>query len=150
MNAQQRSDASMQYAVPAEFPEIQSNNPKNLIVDDSKTNAGATAEISRELRREFRWFEVGSLLVNIVLAAVGIVAVYIYGSQLKVMQGHLDQMRVSADQSENLIREAIRQNSMAQSALELNPTQAKLSREQMINDQSALVSLRTSFCLDCV
>jgi len=44
------------------------------------------------MRREFRWFEFGSLFINGALVVVGIYALYIYNGQLNVMRGQLGEI----------------------------------------------------------
>jgi hypothetical protein len=52
-------------------------------------NQNATA---RELAREFRWVEVTQLIINGALAIIGIVALWIYYGQLRVMRGQLGEI----------------------------------------------------------
>lgn len=67
---------------------------------------------SKELAREFRWIEFSQLVVNGVLAIIGVIALCIYHGQLSVMQGQLDEMqkgnnmerRRAEDQEEAVVR----------------------------------------------
>jgi hypothetical protein len=48
---------------------------------------------AKELAREFRWVEGAQLVINGVLAIVGIIALWIYHGQLTAMSGQLDEIR---------------------------------------------------------
>ncbi len=71
---------------------------------------------AHELAREFKWFEALSLLINGMLAIIGICALWVYNGQLKVMRRQLDQMKVSSSQTDRLITEAARQSESARIA----------------------------------
>jgi hypothetical protein len=47
---------------------------------------------TEEMRREFRWFEFGSLFINGALALIGVAALCIYNGQLGVMRGQLGEI----------------------------------------------------------
>jgi len=72
----------------------QNTNGNSRPVDQSTTT---------EMRREFRWFEFGSLGVDLVLAVIGAVAVFIYGGQLRVMNHQLTEMQGTSRQTDQLI-----------------------------------------------
>ncbi len=63
-------------------------------VSTESTNIGATQQDpTKELKREFSVFQIASLAVQGVLAIIGIGALCIYGGQLGVMRGTLDEMK---------------------------------------------------------
>jgi hypothetical protein len=47
---------------------------------------------TQEMRREFRWFEFGSLFINVALVIIGVFALQIYNGQLTVMRGQLGEI----------------------------------------------------------
>jgi Tfp pilus assembly protein PilX len=77
----------------------------NDAADDAKqSKTGSNADksskeqptIAQEMRRDFRWFEFGSLIINAVLVVVGMYALHIYS-------GQLDQMKSSVNQTERAV-----------------------------------------------
>jgi len=75
---------------------------------DTKENQGGNGtETLQNVRRELHWLEVLNFCGQIILAAVGIVGVCIYGRQLRVMQGQLDEMKRSGEQSTEQMWSAI-------------------------------------------
>jgi hypothetical protein len=66
--------------------------PTNKTAKSSDESPIKDQSTASELAREFRWVEVASLAVNGFLAIIGIVALCIYGGQLRVMRGQLDEM----------------------------------------------------------
>jgi hypothetical protein len=77
--------------------------PPREIPTDAEDRPKQDKSTARELAREFRWFEILSLIVNGVLAVVGIFALVIYHGQLKVMQGQLDQMKSGSAQTDKFV-----------------------------------------------
>lgn len=75
------------------------------VSSDSKGKPEGDQSTAREMRREFRWFEVISLIVNACLAIIAVIALCIYYGQLKVMHGQLGQMKSGSAQTDNLIIE---------------------------------------------
>jgi len=65
-------------------------------------------DTTKELKREFKLFEILSLAVNVVLALVGVGALCIYSGQLEVMRGTLAEVKrggsVATDQTWRAIR----------------------------------------------
>jgi len=53
--------------------------------------------------REFRWTEWAQVIINFALAVIGVIALYIYDGQLKVMSGQLKEMHDSGAQTDTLI-----------------------------------------------
>lgn len=87
------------------------------ITKDSNTKTETDKGPTRELRREFRWFEIASLSVNAMLAFVGIGALCIYSGQLQVMRGTLAEMKRSGGTSADQLWQAIgNMNWMARTA----------------------------------
>lgn len=76
----------------------QSTVAKTEILTNLKNKSGDDQDTTRELRREFRWFEMASLFVQGVLAIIGIWALCIYSGQLDVMRGQLTQMNATLSQ----------------------------------------------------
>jgi hypothetical protein len=66
-------------------PPPQSAVPKAEIPADSKDKPSNDQATAKELRREFRWFEIASLVINGALAIIGIIALCIYHGQLSTM-----------------------------------------------------------------
>jgi hypothetical protein len=62
------------------------------VAKDSEATSENQQETAKELAREFRWIEVGTLIINGVLAIVGIIALCIYHGQLEVMRGQLGEI----------------------------------------------------------
>jgi hypothetical protein len=60
---------------------------------DTEETTGENESIGKELAREFRWFEFASLLINGLLAFVGIIALCVYHGQLTVMRGQLTEIQ---------------------------------------------------------
>jgi hypothetical protein len=80
-------------------------------------------------KKEFRAFEIISLGVQVILAGIGIWALCIYGGQLKVMRGTLEEMQRSGDQSTDQVWKAIGNlNWMARSA-DWSQKQAQVASE---------------------
>lgn len=102
----------------SESPAIKPAPTQNKIGDDSQTNTNRQTQTAKELAREFRWIEVWTLIINGVLAIVGIVALCIYGGQLGVMKGQLGNMSQQLGQMQQ---------------------QTTLMRQQLIGSQAAVV-----------
>jgi hypothetical protein len=68
---------------------------QNEVGADAHNSAEQQQDTAKELAREFRWVEIGQFVVNGILAVIGIIALCIYGGQLKVMRGQLDEMSAS-------------------------------------------------------
>lgn len=104
MDDQQDSNQPSQYSdeqriLPAP---VKSAMAKTEISEDTENESKSDKATTRKLRREFRWFEIASLVVN---ACLALLVLRIYSGQLKVMQGQLDQMKGSSTQSDRLISE---------------------------------------------
>ena len=54
---------------------------------------------TKEMRREFRWFEFGGLVINGTLAIIGIIALCVYNGQhycpAKISEGHPNPLKIS-------------------------------------------------------
>lgn len=77
---------------PHQPPVIPAAPPQGEVSPNSNDGSNNQQETARELAREFRWVEGAQLVVNGILAIVGIVALCIYGGQLKVMRGQLGEI----------------------------------------------------------
>lgn len=95
--------ANPQGQTPSQSPMIPSAPGKSEISSDPNSGRNDQQSTARELAREFRWVEVGTFIVNGVLAIIGIIALCIYRGQLTTMQGQLGQMQTSSDQTDKLI-----------------------------------------------
>lgn len=91
---------------------------------------------AKEMRREFRWFEFASVLINAALAVIGAIALCIYSGQLKVMRGQLGEM---VRQYPELKESA---NSAATAARSAKDS-AEIATRTMIIDQRPWVSIQT-------
>jgi len=80
-------------------PMIPSAPPKGEVSTDPKKSANADQNTATELAREFRWVEGAQLVVNGVLAIVGIIALLIYHGQLTTMNGQLTEMQEARRQA---------------------------------------------------
>lgn len=87
--------------VPAPVP--QQDIPQN---SENKTNANESSTLKR-LVSEVRIVELLALAVNAGLAIIGIIALCIYGGQLSVMRGTLDEMKRSGSEATNQAWQAI-------------------------------------------
>lgn len=65
------------------------------------------------MRREFRWFEFGSLFINGALVVVGIYALWIYNGQLKEMRKATTATQIAATAAQNAVEQAARDNAAA-------------------------------------
>jgi hypothetical protein len=70
-------------------PAVADTTNTQKITDVLKHQQDPTAE----LKTEFKWFEIGSIVINFTLAVIGAIALCIYHGQLSVMQGTLTEMR---------------------------------------------------------
>jgi hypothetical protein len=77
---------------PRQPPVIPPAPPQGEVGPNPTDRPNNEQETARELAREFRWVEGAQLVVNGVLAIVGIIALCIYGGQLKVMRGQLGEI----------------------------------------------------------
>jgi hypothetical protein len=66
--------------------------PQGEVRSNPRASANGDQKTARELAREFRWVEGAQLIVNGVLAIVGIIALCIYNGQLTVMRGQLGEI----------------------------------------------------------
>lgn len=66
-------------------PPLQRTVPKTKVPANPDDDANASKETASELKREFKWFEIASLIINGCLAAVGIIALCIYHAQLRAL-----------------------------------------------------------------
>lgn len=92
-NNSDKPAADPQGQAPRQPPPIPSAPTQGEIGPDSDNGANNQQETARELAREFRWVEGAQLAVNGVLAIVGIIALCIYGGQLGVMHGQLEEIK---------------------------------------------------------
>lgn len=70
----------------------------NAQAEDFRSNTNG----AQSVRRELHWLEILNFCGQIILAIVAIVAAYIYGRQLGVMQGQLTQMQGASQQTNRL------------------------------------------------
>ncbi len=106
MTSENSSDAptsDAQSQPPRQPPVTPPTPPQGEVGPNPNDRPDNQQETARELAREFRWVEAAQLVVNGVLAMVGIIALCIYHGQLKVMQGQLGQMQSSGGQTDQLI-----------------------------------------------
>ena len=89
---------------------------------------------SQAVRRELHWLEKLNFIGQMSLAVVGIVAACIYGCQLKVMQGQLNQMVGSGKQTDQLL-------SLYQQQLIETRKQATLMRQQTEGTMAAVIQV---------
>lgn len=87
-------------------PPLKTTISQAEIPKDPQDKPEADQTTAREMRREFRWFEVISLIVNGSLAVIAVIALCIYNGQLKVMQGQLYQMKGGSAQTDRMIEKA--------------------------------------------
>jgi hypothetical protein len=124
MTNQNDSNAPSSHAEqhPPSQPEILTSTPEQSKVGtqtDKRTNEQQT--VAQEMRREFRWFEYGSLFINCALAVIGVIALCIYHGQLGVMSGQFTEMQEARKQAKldnfNAIsaQQKIAQDSLAKS-----------------------------------
>lgn len=69
----------------SESPSTATAPEQGELSTQGKKDAGGEKSTGKELAREFRWFEVGSLTINGALAIIGIIALCIYGGQLNAL-----------------------------------------------------------------
>lgn len=91
-------------------------------------------DTARELAREFRWVEFAQLIVNGVLAIIGIVALCIYYGQLEIMRGQLGEI---IKQYPELQKSA----DASKSAADISAKQLKMFEQQMTLEQRAWIGL---------
>jgi len=65
----------------------------------TKQRAEDQQATAKEMRREFRWFEWSSVIINLALAIIGVCALRVYNGQLKVMSDQLTEMGKSREQA---------------------------------------------------
>ena len=111
----------------SEVPAIEPAPSQNKVGDNPTTSANNQENTARELAREFRWIEIWTLIINGVLAIVGIVALTVYSGQLKVMQGQLTQMQLQLPEIQRSAKAA--------------EDGANLARQQAIALQQAVVKM---------
>jgi hypothetical protein len=107
MDSQQRrdqqygqADAHSHPSAPADS-RVEQNNQSAADNQPSEDFKNTT----NELVREFKWFEILSLVINGALAIIGFFALYVYNGQLTVMRGQLEQMKGGSAQTDRLINE---------------------------------------------
>jgi hypothetical protein len=88
------SDAESQ--PPQEPPVTPPAPPQGEVGQNPDDRPDDQQNTARELAREFRWVEFAQLVVNGVLAVIGIIALYIYS-------GELEQMKVASNQTERAV-----------------------------------------------
>jgi hypothetical protein len=89
--------------------------PERKTAEDSTDKTANDKDTSNRLK-EFRWFEIATLIVNSLLALAGFLVLCVYNRQLGVMQGQLKQMMKGTAQTESLIREATTQSKSSEIA----------------------------------
>lgn len=67
-------------------------DPANPLPEQPDSNPPRQQNVTGELAREFRWVEGFQIGTNLLLAAVGLTALWIYYGQLKVMRGQLGEI----------------------------------------------------------
>lgn len=81
-------------------PPFEPTIEQRIVALESKSHTHTAQEDStKEMKREFRVVEIVTIATNVILAVVGIFALRAYYGQLSVMQGQLDQMQRSGEQS---------------------------------------------------
>lgn len=122
--------------------------------DAGKPNSN---DVVTDTRKKLHWLEIGYFSSQIGLAVIGIWALTIYHGQQKVMQGQLDEMKRSGEQSTSQMWSAIGNmnwmarsmdwnQKVAQNTIESSDKQSKATlqatQDQMRLDQRAWVVLR--------
>src|SRR6266481_4473362 len=69
---------------------------QHQVPSDPKTSTKNENETAKELAREFRWVEFAQLIVNGVLAIIGVIALCIYNGQLKQMKRATEATEIAA------------------------------------------------------
>src|SRR6266852_3720430 len=77
---------------PSKSESLTSTPEQGKVGTKTENGTNEQATVGQEMRREFRWFEFGSLFINGALVVVGIYALYIYYGQLRVMRGQLGEI----------------------------------------------------------
>lgn len=75
--------------------------------DTQRSEANPDPNSASSVRRELHWLEILNFIGQLVLAGVGVVAASIYGCQLSVMRGQLQEMKRSGEQSTDQVWKAI-------------------------------------------
>lgn len=103
-------------------------SPENPPLGNAQAqNCGPNPSEAQDVRRELHWLEILNFGGQIILAVVGIIGVCIYGRQLGVMQGQLDQMGKQSTEIQK---------------------QTTLARQQMEGHEAAQVDFRPIFFLN--
>lgn len=88
---------------PTTAPMVQPAPQQNEVRNGCNDDADTRQEGIKELKREFRWVEVVTIVTNVILALVGVFALKAYYGQLVAMKGQLEQMQQSGIQTNQLI-----------------------------------------------
>jgi hypothetical protein len=67
-------------------------DPANRVTEENQNNPASQQNVTRELAREFKWVEAFQIGTNLLIAAVGLAALWIYYGQLKAMRGQLGEI----------------------------------------------------------
>jgi hypothetical protein len=84
---------------PESQSEVLTKANKQGDVGEKTRNDQDQRSTAKEMRREFRWFELTSIAINLALAIIGVLALSIYHGQLAVMSGQLAEMQEARKQS---------------------------------------------------
>jgi len=119
---------------PPSRSEVLASNPEqSQVATNTQNKTAEQPTVAQEMRREFRWFEFGSLFINGALAVIGIIALCIYNGQLGVMRG---QLREISKQFPELQESA----NAAKSAAETANATLKQSHDAFKSEQRAYVT----------
>lgn len=103
-------DSSLTGQVP--IPPV--SKPKGKVSENTNATANDGVSTSKELAREFKWFELASVVINGVLAIVGIAVLCVYHGQLKTMQDQLFAMTMAIGQTQRMLDQTAMQTRAAQ------------------------------------
>jgi hypothetical protein len=101
---------------------------------NGQTSARPEPTTAQEMQREFRWFEFGSLFINGALAVIGVIALCIYGGQLREMKKSTKAAVVAAQAASDNAVAAKNQSEIAKTAY-------AYSRESFRLDQRPYVTV---------
>jgi hypothetical protein len=131
--AQAEDHSGIQLELPAAAPQ-QTETGR-----ESKKNTNNDTETAEEMRREFRWFEFGSLVINGALAIIGIIALTVYHGQLKVMEGQLEQMQSQRELMQQQLTQMQLQLPELQKSAKAAQDSASLTRHSVVGAEAAIV-----------
>ena len=129
-------------AIVSQPPELPVSQIEGNAAEDTNALTNNNQNTPNELAREFKWFEIASVIINGVLALVGIAVLCVYRGQLNTMQDQLFAMTMQISQTQHMLDQtAIQANAAQQSAgaatkaVKIASDALAETRRQFITDQ---------------